>query len=228
MSQPHVHSIKSNARREARKAGLDPDICVKPSGDGWIVMRPHAKAPTKAEQRKTKRAATAKTAKPAEKPAPRAFPTYAGARAAATTTAMRSGLAPETFVVVALPQGRAEAYADAYGFLPATDTADYVVVTKDTPRAEKPKPAPRTKTDRTKHTGNKPRDAGGAKGDTVLAMLLNPNGAAMPDICKATDWLPHTARARISGLALKHKLTIERKRLMGVTWYYASRKREAA
>lgn len=38
----------------------------------------------------------------------------------------------------------------------------------------------------------------GANFDMVAKMLREPGGAAISSICKATKWLPHTARARIS------------------------------
>lgn len=56
---------------------------------------------------------------------------------------------------------------------------------------------------------------------TVIAMLRGPQGAAVADLCKATAWLPHTLRARISGIAkgLPKGETIARTRLMKVTFY---------
>lgn len=51
--------------------------------------------------------------------------------------------------------------------------------------------APRTKEERAKRTG-------GGNFEMVAAMLREPGGAAIGAVCKATKWLPHTARARIS------------------------------
>lgn len=66
---------------------------------------------------------------------------------------------------------------------------------------------------------------GGSKTALVLSMLLDTRGATMPEITKATGWLPHTARARISGIVKKEKLSISRERLLGVSTYKATRKK---
>lgn len=34
----------------------------------------------------------------------------------------------------------------------------------------------------------------------VQALLERPNGASLDDLCKATGWQPHSARAALSGL----------------------------
>lgn len=44
-----------------------------------------------------------------------------------------------------------------------------------------------------------------SKQDTVIAMLRQQNGASIAEICKATGWLPHSARGFMSG-ALKKRL----------------------
>lgn len=66
------------------------------------------------------------------------------------------------------------------------------------------------------------RTSGADKTETLLAMLKK--GATVEALCKATAWLPHTLRARISGLAKLKKdgglgLKIERERVDGVTSY---------
>lgn len=80
-------------------------------------------------------------------------------------------------------------------------------------KATKPKPAkakaPKAKT-------------GESLVDKVHKMIIRPEGATMKEIVQATGWLEHTARARISGIVKKHKLTIQRERLLGVTTYRAS------
>lgn len=67
------------------------------------------------------------------------------------------------------------------------------------------------------------REGSGKLLQTVHDMITAKGGATMPEIQKATGWLPHTARARISGIVAKHKLTIERQRLLGVTTYIATK-----
>jgi pyruvate/2-oxoglutarate dehydrogenase complex dihydrolipoamide acyltransferase (E2) component len=56
-----VYSVKSNARRDARKLGLDPEL-VAASGDGWIINYPDTAAPKKMP----------KASKPDPQPAPKA------------------------------------------------------------------------------------------------------------------------------------------------------------
>lgn len=90
--------------------------------------------------------------------------------------------------------------------------------------ASKAKPAAKAKSAgkaKAKKTGA--REGSGKLLETVLGMITAKGGATMPEILKATGWLPHTARARISGLAAKHKLKIERERFMGVTTYKATK-----
>src|SRR5437868_11962204 len=38
----------------------------------------------------------------------------------------------------------------------------------------------------------------GTKQEEVIALLRQPDGATLAEVCKATDWQPHTARAFIS------------------------------
>lgn len=64
---------------------------------------------------------------------------------------------------------------------------------------------------------------GAEKTETLLKMLAG-NGATVEALCKATGWLPHTLRARISTLAKPKKdggigLKVERERVDGVTTY---------
>ncbi len=72
--------------------------------------------------------------------------------------------------------------------------------------------------------------SGGDKAAAVFAMMLQPKGAAISDICKATGWLPHTARARLSAIREAHKAThtFDRVRLLGETFYYARPQTEEA
>lgn len=233
---PHVHSIKSNARREARRRNLDPETAVRAHNGGWAVFdasTPKAAGQTAAGKPKGKglkartlarmaanRAASQTAA--AHATPPRTFPSFGRAKAAAAATIKRAGLNSDALVVVELTDTATG--MPRFGFVPAAEAANFVVVTEapTKPAESTAKRSRPTAREAKRKRSDKPRDAGGSKGDDVLTMLLQPSGAAMPDICKATGWLPHTARARISGLAQKHNLTIERKRLMNVTWYYAT------
>lgn len=67
--------------------------------------------------------------------------------------------------------------------------------------------------------------AGAEKTETLLKMLGK--GATVDALCKATGWLPHTLRARLSTLAKSKKdggigLKLERERVDGVTTYRAA------
>lgn len=70
----------------------------------------------------------------------------------------------------------------------------------------------------------KPKGATGAdKTGTMLAMLKG-KGATVEELTKATGWLPHTLRARISNVSKAKKdggmgIKIERTRVDGVTSY---------
>ncbi len=64
-----------------------------------------------------------------------------------------------------------------------------------------------------------PRKAGLV--EKVHGMITAKGGATMPEICRATGWLEHTARARISGIVKAKKLKITRIRENGVTTYAA-------
>ena len=41
------------------------------------------------------------------------------------------------------------------------------------------------------------------KSDRVIALLGRPKGASLDEICKATSWQPHSARAFLTGLRKK-------------------------
>lgn len=57
-----------------------------------------------------------------------------------------------------------------------------------------------------------------SKTAAVIALLTRPNGATLPDLIAATDWLPHTTRAALTGLRKKgHSITRDKRD--GVTRY---------
>ncbi|MDF2116388.1 DUF3489 domain-containing protein [Roseiarcaceae bacterium H3SJ34-1] len=64
--------------------------------------------------------------------------------------------------------------------------------------------------------GSAPR--AGTKQKLVMDMLAAPNGSSLTALTEATNWLPHTTRAVITGLR-KRGYIIERKRADGITTY---------
>lgn len=70
----------------------------------------------------------------------------------------------------------------------------------------------------------KPKGVTGAIKTETMLTLLKGKGASVQDLCKATGWLPHTLRARISNICKPKKdggmgIRIERERTDGVTIY---------
>ena len=56
------------------------------------------------------------------------------------------------------------------------------------------------------------------KNDKVIALLTRKNGATLEDLVAATGWLPHTARAAMTGLRKKGH-PVERGKVDGVSRY---------
>lgn len=56
------------------------------------------------------------------------------------------------------------------------------------------------------------------KTDTVLALLKREGGATLDQLVAATGWLPHSARAALTGLKKKGHL-VERNKVDGVNRY---------
>jgi len=63
---------------------------------------------------------------------------------------------------------------------------------------------------------NRPRQ--GSKLASVIGLLVRPDGASLDELIAATDWLPHTTRAALTGLR-KRGYAIERRRVDGKTRY---------
>ena len=57
---------------------------------------------------------------------------------------------------------------------------------------------------------------GKSKNDAVIALLKREGGASLAEITKATGWLPHSARAVLTGFR-KRGFTIEKAKADGVT-----------
>ena len=56
------------------------------------------------------------------------------------------------------------------------------------------------------------------KKDRLVGLLSRKDGASIEEMTLATGWLPHTARAMLTGLR-KQGLAIERSKVEGVTRY---------
>ena len=62
----------------------------------------------------------------------------------------------------------------------------------------------------------------GAKLRKAYEMIIARGGASASDIIRETGWLPHTLRARVSDIATKYRLTIERGKILGIAIYRAT------
>lgn len=197
---------KSNARRAARAAGIDPELVTACAG-GFHYPLPAPKPAEPASWHKGKGG-------------------FAKAQAAAEAQAKKSGLKAGAFrLVVSFVHGEPE-----YGFIPAHAPSNYANATGTEKPQPQERPAKAAKTAKGKGD-KKPRAKNGEgqnKQQQVRDMILRPEGATMPEITQATGWLPHTARARISGIVEAEGLAIERTRLLGVTTYKATRKKAKA
>lgn len=67
-----------------------------------------------------------------------------------------------------------------------------------------------------------------SKSAAVLAMLLRPEGATLDQLVIATGWLPHTARAALTGLKKKGHNVSSDKPAGGVRTYRVSTGAESA
>ncbi len=70
-------------------------------------------------------------------------------------------------------------------------------------------------------TGSAPR--AGSKQALVVSLLERDGGATLDDLVGATGWLPHTARAALTGLRRKGYDLLKRKRSDGKTMYVIGR-----
>lgn len=70
----------------------------------------------------------------------------------------------------------------------------------------------------TKRTENTAASKRETKADMVIALLKRKGGATLEEMVQATGWLPHTARAAMTGFKKKGH-TIERTNVDGVSRY---------
>jgi hypothetical protein len=59
------------------------------------------------------------------------------------------------------------------------------------------------------------------RSEQLLALMRRDNGASLTDITGATNWLPHSARAALSGLRRKG-VSIEKRKMDGITRYFVT------
>lgn len=62
----------------------------------------------------------------------------------------------------------------------------------------------------------KPKKTRGSKNDQVIALLKREGGASLAEITKTTGWLPHSARAVLTGFR-KKGFKIEKAKVDGTT-----------
>jgi len=67
-----------------------------------------------------------------------------------------------------------------------------------------------------------------SKAALVEDLLQRSDGASLDDLCQATDWLPHTCRAFLTGLRKKGRAVERSKREDGVTIYRMAAEQAAA
>lgn len=67
--------------------------------------------------------------------------------------------------------------------------------------------------------GSGPNDGATTKRDLVLALLRRADGASLATISEATGWLPHSARAALTGLRKKGH-AIESRKIGTLTTYF--------
>lgn len=154
-----VYTVKSNARRDAKKLGLDPDV-VKEVKGGWAIDYPDVPGAKAEKPAKAAKVAKAKKEPKAAKPKREKAPKVAKA-----------------------------------------------------PRAPKPAKEPRAKRE------------GDPKKDRLIAMLAD--WTPLSDLMKAMDWQAHTVRGALSTAAKARGITIERRRVDGVTSYRVAPEAEA-
>lgn len=98
---------------------------------------------------------------------------------------------------------------------------------------EDPKPAPKRQRRMAREpeilgTGPSSQPKRQTKTAEVLAMLTRPDGATLDQLVAATGWLPHTARAALTGLKKKGWVISSDKPAGGVRTYRVATVAEAA
>lgn len=195
--ETRTYTEKSNARRAARAAGVDPGLVFE-TDDGFTFTPP-------------------------SDPAPHTLGREIIADEKATTARdlaiEHSGAAPHDLVDTA-----AKAVDDGIpAFCKISPEERKAAWERNPPKAAAIKPEiPMAKKAKRKKGDKAANGSGADKNATLLSMLKK--GATVEELTKALGWLPHTLRARISRLNKpKSKggegINIERERVDGVTSY---------
>jgi hypothetical protein len=102
--------------------------------------------------------------------------------------------------VSSVDQGRDEEAADGEGARLASNvTADYTLPSSDSARSDLSKTPANDSDVGAAGSSNRPPRAG-SKLDQVIVLLSSDTGATIDELISLTGWLPHTARAALTGL----------------------------
>lgn len=203
--ETRTYTERSNARRAARAAGLDPDTHVKPCEDGFEVrFLPLMEKVNEAMDR-----VELNPDHPLKQ---------------AVDAAVARGIPPKEFVQIA--EEAADQLADGIPqFLKISPEQRKAAWDRNPPKTSAAKPKETiTMASKSKAKADKKAKANGSDNNATLMKMLSGNGSSVEEMTKALDWLPHTLRARISRLNKpKSKggegMTVERSRADGVTTY---------
>ncbi len=202
--QIRTYTEKSNARRAARAAGVDPNLVIE-TEDGFTFAPPAETETNGNDQQQHDNGSD---------------PDASAARMKAAHAAADTTLGDQ----VDMSAAEADDNIPAFCKIPAEERKAAWI--KNPPRAAVTKQETdmaKAKTPKRRKGSKELRTSGGDKTAKLLSMLKG-KGSTVEAMTKALDWLPHTLRARISGLAKpKSKggegLKIERERTDGVTSY---------
>lgn len=219
-----TYTERSNARRAARVAGVNPD-CVFETDDGFTFPLPadhdlESNSPP-VRQLLVEKQRVVDTADPErEGTIVRAGPEQSEVREAngKTRIVINSQLAPAP----------ADDGLDIPDFCKLTQEQRRSAWEKNPPKAAaaatKPETLSMTKNSKSKRKRTGPSGPSGADKTATLLSMLKGKGSTVEQLTKALDWLPHTLRARISRLNKpKSKggegLKVDRERVDSVTTY---------
>lgn len=209
--ETRAYTERSNARRAARAAGLDPDSSVITTEEGFEVCFPGR---SKSEQEDEPSANDTTAASPVA---------INGNDVDPEASAAARKIAPAHDQVDSKPKTDDDAIPAFCRIPPEQRKASWARnPPKAAPVSASKEIATMAKVKSSKTDKKASRTSGSDKNATLMVMLKK--GATVDALCKATDWLPHTLRARISHLNKpKSKggegLKIERERADGVTSY---------
>lgn len=168
--ETRTYTERSNARRAARAAGLNPDAIVETEDGFEVRFAPIMEAIDRAEPSPIKQAVDA---------------------------AIERGLSPKQFVAEA--EKVADALDGIPEFCKIPTEKRKETWAKNPPKAAPTQPKESITMAKTKAKEKKPRGATGTDKNATLIKMLK-DGATVDALCDKLEWLPHTLRARISRL----------------------------